>query len=116
MYKDDFELLFGLKVPTRDPHHRTLNFRMPSNLDNRVTVQWTSPGAIWTWNSRCALNYDKSSLFHRWMNLKGNRDLVSFEVTPEKPGVARRWRRSLYEIAKHEIHLSLLLRLFIIRD
>lgn len=110
MYKDDFELLFGLKLPTLHPQHPTLKFRM----DDRVNVQWTSPGAIWIWNNGCALAFDESSLFHRWMNLKGNKDLASFEITPGNQ--AGRWRRSLYEIAKHEIKLTRVLRLFIIKD
>lgn len=110
-FADDFELLFGIKVPILHPHRPELMF-WPMIHYNKCFLYWATPNSN-VRDRRYSTEYDQWSLCYRLFNLKPDKDVALCKVDPRQEFYLH---DQLYEIAKHEIHLTAILRLFMTKD
>lgn len=110
-FADDFEMLFGIKVPILHPNRPELMF-WPMIHYNKCFLYWATPDSN-VRDRRCSTKYDQWSLFYRLFNLKPERCAALRTIDPRREFYLH---DQLYEMAKHEIHLASILRLFMIED
>ena len=116
-FVDNFELLFGCKVPSL--HHFYSRLKICFDIErNNCMMFWTPLGRVLlpgfeSYRQKHTFEYDEWSLLSRWMARVASKHFSPLYLVPENED---KLGPHLREIAKHEIHLAAILRLFIIKD